>query len=250
MRIKIFIVLIILFISYSTVTAKYTKNVNNDFVIYKIEDKISKIVKKSQNPIYIKNKLSKKIENILWKNKNEINKISSNLKYNYSSFKEYWLIKIYNYLKLNSNTYKYPKILENDYIKIIIINYEGNNNSNIKLNNKYLFRENKKWEIIKYLEFYKIDSKEKIEKFIDNNFLEKKYIWKCKTKLRNKNYISFTKNNTYSISKYWDYKLNNCWKYSEINKINYFEKISKNILMYTNITPEYIWIDFNTIQYK
>ncbi len=224
MKTKIILLIFISFFTLNNSFANYNNNINDDIKIYKFDNIIKKYIEKSKNPKITKKNIINKIENILWKNNSEINTLYS--KKNFKNFKEYALVKIYDFLtKWDMVEYNHS-ILENDYIKIITTDKD------LKINNQELYStyNNKKYL---YIKFIKINPEIKTEKYIQNSL-------KCEIKKNTDNFIKFTKEKIFYTK--------NC-KYSN-NWINYFQRISKNILIYINAGQDYNWIDFNSIEIK
>jgi len=252
---KIFLIILITFFSFNNVSADYIKNINDDMIIYKIDEKIKDYIDKSISPEFNKNRLKNKIKKILWKTKQEIltEYLWQNIEYN--NFKEYALVKIYKYLdfwdlfsNVNNNP-EYAKVLENDFLKIFVTD------DNFKLDNKWLYKINKYWKWKNFIEFFKINTEEKTEDFINKNFIEKEYSQNCKVQINPENYINFSKNITYSIKPNKEYENHNyengeCWNYALFYSINYFERISPNTLIYISAWQDYQWIDFSSIEVK
>lgn len=78
--------------------ASYIKNTQDDLKINKLEDKIWKIIEKSNNKVLLKTKIKARLIKLLWKNKTELNQIINISEYTYSTFKEYALIELYTFI--------------------------------------------------------------------------------------------------------------------------------------------------------
>jgi len=224
MKTKIFLLIFISFFTLNNSYANYNKNINDDIKIYKIDNIIKKYIDKSKHSEITKKNIINRIKNILWKKNSEINTLYS--KNNFQNFKEYALVKIYIFLNSWSMKIYNYNILENDYIKVITTD------KNLKINNKelYYYDKNKHYS---YITFFKIKPEIKTEKYIKNNL-------KCIIQNNTNNFIKFTKEKVFYTK--------NC-KYSN-NWINYFQRISKDILIYVNAGQDYTWIDYNSIEIK
>lgn len=251
---KILIILVLSLLVYPKVSADYTININDDLKIYSFDKKIWDIIKKSKYGEEIKKELILKITKILWKTEDEIYKIWNLRKIRLESFKEYALIKVYRYLKYWDNIIsknQTVKVLENKYIKVI------STAPNIFINSDSVYLDYGDWNKWKMIEFFDIKPESDTIDFINNNFLEAEFIWKCKATLSPEKAISFTNNQTYHISAYWDYisdelyyEIFPCWKYWENRSITYFERLSDDLLIYINAWQDFNWLDFGSIELK
>lgn len=251
---KILILVIVSLFIIPKVSANYTINIDDDIKIYSFDKKIWNIINKSKYGEEIKKILIQRITKILWKTEDEIYKIGNFKNYNLESFNEYAMIKVYRYLTYWDNIISKDqsiKVLENDFIRVI----STAKNIFIGNNTVYLLYDN--WSKLEMIEFFKIKPDEDTIDFINNNILEKEFRWKCKAILNTKNYISFTKDNVYSIfSNQIDmstesYQIDDdCWKYWTYRAINYFERKSDNLLIYVNAWQDFNWLDFSSIEVK
>ena len=273
--IKILIIALI-YLNITDVSAEYKFKIEDRIKINSIDKKISKYISGKNNSYFLAKRLKNKIEKILWKSEKEIIEKYNNRKSKYKDFKEfaltdiYWKIKTINISWVKSkgqyHSYNYKEtILENDYIKILIDKkYLSQNKYDIKLNNESLIIDYWKWNKVKHLEFFKINTEEKTDNYINNNFIEKKYIWKCKAQLINNNSVSLKKYKRYYIKAYWNYinKSNSdidywktepkdCWKYWIKYWLQNFYRISPEIIMYEfNWSYEYLGFDLWSIEVK
>jgi len=273
--IKILIIALI-YLNITDVSAEYKFKIEDRIKINSIDKKISKYISGKNNSYFLAKRLKNKIEKILWKSEKEIIEKYNNRKSKYKDFKEfaltdiYWKIKTINISWVKSkgqyHSYNYKEtILENDYIKILIDKkYLSQNKYDIKLNNESLIIDYWKWNKVKHLEFFKINTEEKTDNYINNNFIEKKYIWKCKAQLINNNSVSLKKYKRYYIKAYWnninkpnsdiDYwktEPEDCWKYWKKYWLQNFYRISPEIIMYEfNWSYEYLGFDLWSIEVK
>lgn len=250
---KTIILLLISLINFSIVSADYTQNINDDLKIYKFDKKIWKLIEKSDNPEVLKKELIQKITKILWKTEDEIKKIWYLKKIKLESFKEYALIKVYNYLWYWDNILsknQTVKVLENNYIRII------STAPNIFINNDSVYLDYGDWNKWKMIEFFDIEPEENTIEFINNNILEKENRERCETFLNSEKAITFTNNHTYSIfPKNQDiskenYDMWDCWKYWTYFGISYFERVTDNTLIYINAWQDFNWLDYWSIELK
>lgn len=79
-------------------SSNYTRNIDDDVLIYEFDLKLWKIINKSGNPELLKSKLKKRIENYLGKTEEELNNIGNLKNYELKSSREYFLIKLYRYI--------------------------------------------------------------------------------------------------------------------------------------------------------
>lgn len=248
-KLIIWIILISLFINITN--ANYERNIDDDFKIYKLEQKIWKILDRSNSKELLKSKLIYKVKSILWKTEKELNSVGNFKNYNINSFKEYFFIKIYRYLSYwDLIQYKDSKIeiLENDIFRVLVTL------PNKKIDNTSVYYIWKSWNKRKYIEIFEINKNENVLDFLNKNILEEKYTGKCQSYITPEHNISFTNNIVYRIWAYWDYKsttrnVSDCWEYWEWYWINYFERRG-DYLMYINAWQDYNWVDFSLIEFK
>ena len=252
------LIIVLIYLNINNVSAEYMRNIDDDMRIYNIDEKLKTYIEKSKNPEFTKERLIKKIENILWKTKKEIYNIYLWKNNKYNTFKEYALVKIYKYLTfwdifsgVNNNS-SFAKVLENDYIKIIV------SDTNFTLNNNKLFWTRKDWLIFNKMEFFKIKPEEKTEDYLINNFLNKNWkIWCELIKIENyfdkKESFYFWLNKKYQSKEIYPWS-KICpskftkWYYSDW--LNYFKRISSTTLIYINQGQDYTWVDFSSMEIK
>jgi len=241
------------------VLAEYKHN-NDDKKILTTYNKIKTYINNSSNPIFTSLKIKNKIEKIFNKNENKIINLN-----HYNNYIEYALHKIYLNIKkdyftnLWKNFYN-PNIIENKYIKILVLDYKITWESGKIYNDKFVINNknltNSKWR--KYLEFFKIKPEEKIEDYLINNFLNKDWKTQCEI-VQYKNNFNQSKSYYFKLMKKYKSKEKYLWsticpskftKWYSNNWINYFQRISPNTLMYVNAGQDYIWIDFSSIKIK
>ena len=227
--------------------ANYKTNIKDTVRIYKLEQKIHNILEKKKNPEILKNKILKKIEKLLNKNKSEIKKNKTFL-----NLKEYWLTKIYLDLFYENIFYREYNVLENNYIKIITTD------TGFTLNNEKLSWTRKDWVIFNYIEFFKLKSEEKTKEYLKNNFLNKEGKDKCEL-IEYKNNFNKWKSYYFWLQKKYQSKEIHPWsticpieftKWYSNNWISFFQRISPNTLMYINAGQDYVWIDFSSMEVK
>ncbi|MFK7780583.1 MAG: hypothetical protein QM490_05625 [Candidatus Gracilibacteria bacterium] len=265
--IKLILFLVLVISSYPNVLAEYERNIDDDFKIYELEQKIGKIIEKSKNEELLKSKLIIRVEKLLLKDEKELNSIHNFKDYKLKSFKEYALIKIYRYLSYGDLIMYFDskvKILENNDFRVLVTL------PNIKIDDNSVYYIGNSGNKIKYIESFKMNEGEEVEDFINTKILEEKYIGKCQSFVRLDNYISFTTNTTYSIGAYGDYKstihrdlgpngdvrdnrdnrdIADCGYYGTSYSISYFEKRG-DYLIYVNAGQDYNGVDFSLIELK
>ena len=252
---KLILIMLMILVSINITNANYTRNIDDDFKIDKLQEKIWKIIEKKENPELLKSKIISlivtKLMKLTWKT--EIEDDIDNI--NFESYKEYFLISMYKYLSgtsvmnyLNSEV----SVLENDNFRVLVTL------PNIDIDDNSVYYTSDSWSKIKYLESFKISSDENIEDFINTEILEKKYIWKCKAYVSPSNSISFTENTSYAIWWYWDYApyveentphIYDCGYYWAQRSIKYFEK-KWEYLFFINAWQDYNWVDYSLIETK
>lgn len=254
---RIFSVLICLIIvSFSSVSASYKSNVDDEIKIRAFTKKLEKYLEKFKNWDELKLKYQKIISEKLWKNHDDLKSFWPNWYNEYKSFKEYFLMNIYDvFTRLNDtdlyNVNQYPdfKILENDYIKTI------GRSDDLHIDNNSLYSTSKYnvWYKSDHLLFIKIDKEISLLEYLEQNILEDEFKSKCDIVENtskhmmywNKNWLYFKANKEFvDTLKQWEWP--NCWEYSSW----VFTRISETLVFYKPYPIEYVGLDFSLIEIK
>jgi len=238
---KILLIGIILFWFWSitTVSANYTKNINDEIKIFNIEKKLQNILKKYpiEKQKILKNIIKSKIEKILWKSTKEIFLINIHNK-NFSSFKEYFLVRIYWDMYYGVYfSFRWYKIVETDYARILVYLYDKN--TNIKVESDWFFYEWNKYQ------FFKLPKWINTSLYIKQKFIWK-FLWKCEVKKIDKDTYILRPIWNYMKWKNWIEQAESCWFKAYSN----FKKISENVLMYSEFWQAWNGVDLSSIELK
>lgn len=264
---KIILTLAVLIISIFSVHADYTKNINDEIKVYAIQKKVEKLLNtySSEKRELIKDKVTSRIQNMLWKTHNEILKIRIIQDKKFDSFKQYVFAKIYRQIKygigFRSPIWWMARIVENNFVRALV--YESEDITIFTTNNAIY---DELWGgYKKMVEFYSVPNNVSAKDFIYNKFVKKNYNWKCKV-MESEDYIGISAWIpwlwTYTIEAYWEYKkeidrdsMNARWmwacgEYGQTNGIQYFKMISDNVLMFAMPGQSGIPIDLSSIESK
>lgn len=264
---RFFNVLICLIIFwFSSVSADYVRNIDDEIKINAFTAKLEKYLKKSKNWAELKLKYQKIISEKLWKNHDELKRFWPNWGDEYQSFKEYFLMNIYlvftrfNYTGVYSiNQYSDFKVLENDYIRTIA------RSNDLFIDNKSVYFKWYSWNKNSLLYFFQINQEESLKNYIEDNLMEEEFQWTCEVIQKDTSkwsssdnkifFIQYTDEYQKSLEDNSNYKENNNWellKWPKCGKYWYADIYRKTdtLVFYHPHPIEYLGEDFSLIELK
>lgn len=246
---------------FESVSATYTKTLETDIKVYalykKVEAKINSIENQDTRE-KIKLRVAEKIEKVLWMSGDEIFESAPLSQKEFGSLKEYVYKIIYRLVALDEWAdawiWGVPRIIENDFAKAVVFEYNWNLGSIKKTSNTFYYDDLEKTDAKNSIvEFFEIPTGVKVEDYIQQKFIDKKFVWKCRVEKQIANW-------TYQIKAFGDHQKiideafwtdeiwddDSCWDYQFWS----FTALSKKVLMFEAMRQEGRVIDIPSIELK
>lgn len=264
---KIFIIVFALCTIFNWVSANYERNIDDEIKIHEFKIKLEKYLKTLNNSDEIREKYRYKILKKLWRTHNEIKWYWPNFNDISKTYNEYFLKNLYVvFMKIDEYNYGYKneynklKILENDYIRTIA------RSNDLFIDNASVYLKSDNWWKSHLLYFLEIWENIKLKNYIEDNLLDKNFIWKCEVVKKNISkslaiwkdvfYIQYTQEYSEKVQKYAQnvpeeerldiLKYQNCWKYW----YGSIYRLTDTLVIYYPHPIEYLGEDFSLIEIK
>mgnify|MGYP005986427081 CR=1 FL=1 len=196
-----------LFFLHIWVSADYVRSIEDESKIHVLKERIETALKKSNNADILREKYQKLISRKLSMTHNELKKYSPMGDDSSENLKEYILKNIYSSFltkeEFNFNYMNYFqdfKILENDYLKTV------SKNEDLFIDNNWIYYNYHNWDRRDLLSFLYIDKNTNLKEYVEKNFLEKEFVWKCEVVEKIQANFWNTKQKTYYIEYTPEYK--------------------------------------------